>query len=319
MDTVASLSGTDLEELFAEAAARMGVPDTIVEKDFWVCWSLKRLLALPGHWPDIVFKGGTSLSKVCKAIQRFSEDIDLVLDRKYFGCEGDREPLNAPSVSKMNRLIDALKDSCKGHIAEVVLPALRNDFASILHSGNDGNGWQLELASEDEDPDLQTINFHYPKSLREKSYSGADYIRPAVKLEFGCRGDLSPAIKATVRPYAAEVLPDQFFEPSCDVTALDAMRTFWEKATLLHVDSERPANKPYHGRNHPSRHYYDVVMLARSQIGQGAVSRIDLLNQVVAPQASVLSFAVGQVRDSSTWEFSSDSARAMAAHHTIRL
>ena len=60
---------------------RMGMGSVaVVEKDFWVCWTLKHLFEHPDLSKLMIFKGGTSLSKVFGLIDRFSEDIDLILD-----------------------------------------------------------------------------------------------------------------------------------------------------------------------------------------------------------------------------------------------
>jgi predicted nucleotidyltransferase component of viral defense system len=77
MESVARLSSAERRELFAETAARKGMTPAIVEKDFWVCWTLGRLFAHPELPGLLMFKGGTSLSKVFNLIERFSEDIVL--------------------------------------------------------------------------------------------------------------------------------------------------------------------------------------------------------------------------------------------------
>lgn len=61
----------------------------IIEKDFWVCWVLKKLFASNQLADQLVFKGGTSLSKVLQLIDRFPEDIDLVLNWQLLGYEKD--------------------------------------------------------------------------------------------------------------------------------------------------------------------------------------------------------------------------------------
>lgn len=73
MDQVARWAPEDRAALFQETAVQMGPAPAIVEKDFWVCWTLSRLFAIPTRQPAMLFKGGTSLSKVYGAIQRFSE------------------------------------------------------------------------------------------------------------------------------------------------------------------------------------------------------------------------------------------------------
>ena len=80
------------DEAFQETAAQLGMSKAIIEKDFWVCWSLKQLFALPAFGEQMIFKGGTSLSKAYDVIHRFSEDVDLSLDRERLGFVGDRDP-----------------------------------------------------------------------------------------------------------------------------------------------------------------------------------------------------------------------------------
>ena len=93
MDKVALLPADDRAALFGESGAARGVANTIIEKDFWVCWTLKRLFGLQQKGAaTLVFKGGTSLSKAFGAIRRFSEDIDLSFNRANLGYTGDRDP-----------------------------------------------------------------------------------------------------------------------------------------------------------------------------------------------------------------------------------
>ena len=93
MDRVANLPAKQRAELFQEAGARRGTGSAVTEKDFWVCWVLKRLFADPALKEHIVFKGGTTLSKVFGIIERFSEDVDLILDWRLLGFgEGLENP-----------------------------------------------------------------------------------------------------------------------------------------------------------------------------------------------------------------------------------
>ena len=85
MDKVARLRAAERREFFRETAARRGMRSAVIEKDFWVCWVLMQLFAEPELKDRMVFKGGTTLSKVFGLIDRFSEDIDLVLDWQLFG------------------------------------------------------------------------------------------------------------------------------------------------------------------------------------------------------------------------------------------
>jgi predicted nucleotidyltransferase component of viral defense system len=99
MDKVARLTADDRAALFNETGAALGLANMIIEKDFWVCWTLKRLFSLQGKdTPSLIFKGGTSLSKAYGAIRRFSEDIDLSFDRKDLGYGGERDPHPRPRL-----------------------------------------------------------------------------------------------------------------------------------------------------------------------------------------------------------------------------
>ena len=92
--------------LCEEASARLNLPPHAIEKDFWVCWTLNLLFRLP-EWQDrLTFKGGTSLSKGWNLIQRFSEDIDMVIHREALGISGDNDPETAPSRKQCKRRLD---------------------------------------------------------------------------------------------------------------------------------------------------------------------------------------------------------------------
>lgn len=162
MDRVALLPANDRAALFGETGALRGVANTIIEKDFWVCWTLKRLFRLQKQdAATLVFKGGTSLSKAFGAIRRFSEDIDLSFDRAELGYTGDRDP-DKEGISKKqaNKLIEALVSDVERHIAEKLLPALRSAIVEQLGEPSEGK-WSLEIDAND----AQTVNFHYPPAL----------------------------------------------------------------------------------------------------------------------------------------------------------
>lgn len=141
-----------------------------------------------------VFKGGTSLSKAHGALRRFSEDIDLSFDRADLGYDGDRNPERKGPQQRSAKLIDALMADVETHIADKMLPALREAIAVQLSEPVKGN-WSLEIDAND----LQTLNFHYPAALTGQDYQGVTYITPRVKLEFGARGDPWPTEQKTIR------------------------------------------------------------------------------------------------------------------------
>lgn len=280
MDSFARQDASERAAIFGESGALRGVASIIIEKDFWVCWTLKRLFELQkGDAPTLVFKGGTSLSKAYGAIRRFSEDIDLSFDRADLGYDGDRNPEREGISKKQSaKLIDALMADVETHIADKMLPALREAIAVQLSEPVKGN-WSLEIDANDP----QTLNFHYPAALTGQDYQGVTYITPRVKLEFGARGDPWPTEQKTIRPYSADDFPAFFENPDCTVTVLAARRTFWEKVTALHSEAHRPDDSPT--PQYFSRHYYDVAMLLETAEGQEAAVDFEMLAQVARHKA----------------------------------
>jgi len=275
MDEVARLSEQDRADLFAVAAEQRGLSRAVIEKDFWVCWMLGRVFALTRPPAEILFKGGTSLSKAYGAIDRFSEDIDLVLDREGLGFAGERDPATAPSRKKRQRLIKDLMAASRNAVVRDILPALEDAVAAALGTAPSPDTWQFLLA--DDDAADQTILFIYPAAGSSRADAPA-YIRAEVRLEFGARGDHWPTEKKSIRPYAAEEVPSSFVAPTVEVQVLTAERTFWEKATILHMLAHQDPARPLGARQ--SRHYFDVYRLAGSEIGSRALADRALLSSV---------------------------------------
>jgi hypothetical protein len=274
MDDVARMPAQDRADLFSATAARRAFGVTIVEKDFWVCWTLKRLFTLTDPPAGLIFKGGTSLSKVFGAIERFSEDVDLSFNRADLGFADQHDPANAPSKKKQHQWIDDLKAACRRMIRDDLLPQLNASFATFLGS-SPGAAWRIEIDPDEEDG--QTVLFHYPSSRREDP-AGPRYVQPTVRLEMGARGEHWPMLDGEVRPYAAEGFPDSFTQPACTVKVVYAERTFWEKATILHMWYNAEAERTLGARQ--SRHFYDVAQLYEGGIGENAIQDLELLNAV---------------------------------------
>lgn len=270
MDTFANEPPADRAAAFTEAAARMGVQPMIVEKDFWVCWTLKRVFALPAPAAGLIFKGGTSLSKGYGAIERFSEDIDLSLDRHDLGFTGDTDPANpALSGNKRKELLKKLTAVA----AEIVGGELKNQLTEVIDAAIGGAAHNL-VVDDDED---QTLIFKYPEGLKPSAYT-SQYIKPSVRLEFGARSDHLPAESRTIAPYLNLEIPELLADPDIAVNTLGADRTFWEKATILHWLFHRSADKPLGDRM--SRHYYDLARLIDSDVREKALSDLSLLETV---------------------------------------
>lgn len=280
MDDFARQRATDRADLFRTVATQRGFSPAIVEKDFWVCWTLKRLFALDDKPAGLLFKGGTSLSKVFKIIERFSEDIDLSFDRSDLGFSGSADPLTATTGKRRQKGLKALSETCRDIIRETFLPQLRTAFEAGLERGH-AQRWSLELA--DDDPDQQTVVFRYPSSTGPRPANEPAYIRPVVRLEIGARSEHWPVVEAKVTPFVAEDFPALFTVRHCVVRALSAERTFWEKATALHAWYHAPADKPLGDRY--SRHYYDVACLYETAVGRSAIKNTELLLKVAEHKA----------------------------------
>jgi hypothetical protein len=268
VNNVARMPGWERGDLFAETAARKGLSEAIIEKDFWVCWILKQLFSIEALSARLLFKGGTSLSKIFHAINRLSEDVDLAVDYVALGFTGERDP-RREGLSKTKRagILAEMMTACQHYIGGEFVEILRGRCGEIF--GN-SNAWSVEVS--DQDPNV--VRFRYPAAV-----TGLSYISPQVVLELGTHAEFVPHDRFTVRAFAAEEYPKLFAEPDVTVKALLAKRTFWEKATILHAEFFRPAGKTLPGRY--SRHYYDLAMLVQNPIRAEALADLALLDQVV--------------------------------------
>ena len=132
MRSVLQLTLAQRRELFVAVAQKLGYGAAVVEKDFWVCWTLRQLFTLPGAGEHLVFKGGTSLSKAWGAIRRFSEDVDVSLSREWLGFGGAQDPERAASKTKRNAQLEALKAACTAKIQTELVAGLRKRFRADL-------------------------------------------------------------------------------------------------------------------------------------------------------------------------------------------
>ena len=254
-----------------EAGARLNLFEIAVEKDFWVCWTLRKLFELPEWGEHLSFKGGTSLSKCWNLIERFSEDIDIVIDRGVLGFGGGNAPQTAPSKKQTTKRLKALKEACQQTIRDKIQPALIEAISSELPGDLE---WALE--PDPDDPDGQTLLLVYPTAFPEQ----AAYLRRAVKIEMGARSDTDPAESINIRPYISDAFPDLLSEPGARVRSVMPRRTFWEKAMLLHEETFRPEAK--RRGEAMARHYYDLYRLILAGIGDESARDLDLFDRVAA-------------------------------------
>ena len=271
MDNFLLLKDADKKAYFDVVAHDLGVTPQLIEKDFWVCWILKILFSLPASGSHLTFKGGTSLSKCYNVIKRFSEDVDVSIERTFLTSQESIEPDMKQGTKENQRRLDRLKQACQEKIADVIIPELEKKVGSAL-SGIEK--WDIKL--DPDGPDNQTVLFTYPSVIENGKSS---YVQPVVKIELGARSDHWPVEVMSIKPYVSNAAGKVDIE-GAQVRVLGAERTFWEKATILHAIS--------HGsklRTRMSRHYYDVGEMVDSPIYVKAIQNIDLLIKVAEHKA----------------------------------
>ncbi len=262
MHKVALLPIQDRADLFRAASQKMGVNEAIIEKDFWVCWTLDYLFHR-SKWKDkFSFKGGTSLSKAYNLIQRFSEDIDLIIDWTLLGYKRN-EPWDDRSNSKQDKFNKEVNSKTNIFLTESLIPAIKTDFSKLL-------GQEVKISLEDN----QNVLFHYPRSFTNNS------ILQAILLEIGPLAAWVPSEEKILTPYCANYYPKVFEKQDTSIRTVMAKRTFWEKATILHQEANRNKNKQLPPRY--SRHYYDLSRMTDTVVEKEAFSDLNLLQEVVA-------------------------------------
>jgi hypothetical protein len=168
VNRVAQMPARDRADLFAETAARKALPEAIIEKDFWVCWMLKQLFSIDALTARLLFKGGTSLSKIFHAINRFSEDIDLAVDYEALGFKGERDP-RRENISKTKRagILDEMMAECRRYIGGEFLDVLKTRCGEIL---GPTDAWSLKVSEHD--PNV--VQFLYPTAITKN----LNYVSP---------------------------------------------------------------------------------------------------------------------------------------------
>ncbi len=258
MNRIAGLSLTERSEIIQETAGRIELTPSAVEKDFWVVWTLDKLFRSPLLRDKIIFKGGTSRSKVCGLIHRFAEDIDLILDWNEVVKE---DPNLERSKNKQDQFNKSVAVLSRDYISTVFLPEVVRVLDGVCTA-------EIEEGAPD------VINIRYPSIFE------SNYLRPEIRLEIGPLALWVPNSQYEIRSYVAETFPEAFDKASCRVMAIKAERTFWEKATILHAEAFRPESKPLPLRY--SRHYYDLAMMAADpRVKESAFNDLDLLSTVV--------------------------------------
>lgn len=195
-----SLPERDQQDVFEAAANRLDTLPSYVEKDLWVCVVLDALYnGLPDGHPKLLFKGGTSLSKAFGLIDRFSEDIDLVVHRDGLDFDGDRDPTIEGTISnkRRKRLFEELNTACSDYIRE----DLRLTLANLIDGAKEG----CRVVPAEDDLEELTLLVEYPTLYASSETS---YVSPRVKIEAGARSALDPNLTCTVGPFIDDELSD---------------------------------------------------------------------------------------------------------------
>lgn len=248
-------------DILNQVSNRTGLPPIAVEKDWWVTLTLFSCFGFD-YSQNIVFKGGTSLSKGWNLIERFSEDIDLAIDRKFFGYEGD---ISNNQIKKLR------KKSCD---------FISKDFVSNLTAGfsdlqvSDECEVKADI-TEESDRDPQVIEIDY-NSVLEKS----EYLPSRVLIEVSSRSLMEPSEDRGINSLIGETFKDQSFSTKTfNIPTVLPQRTFLEKILLLHEKFSLANSKT--GTERLSRHLYDLEKLMDSEYGNAALIDGELFETIV--------------------------------------
>jgi hypothetical protein len=249
-------------ETLKEAKEKTGFEPYIIEKDWWVVQTL-RLVSQMDVADQLVFKGGTSLSKAWNIIDRFSEDVDLAINREFFGFSGDLST---------NQIRKKLRPMSNEYFSNGFLSALQKAF-------NDAGMEDVQLAVVDNkgsDDDPVKIAVTYPSVV---DYS--TYVLPQVLLEIGSRSLIEPSSICSFKSMIGDVFSDQpFADSDVHIRCVNPERTFLEKLFLLHEEHQRPTEKMLiNGR---SRHFYDICQIAKTPFAEKAIADKELYKNIVA-------------------------------------
>ena len=233
-------------EVFTATAQRTALPIYAVEKDWWVTQTLDILFSMPDMQEYLIFKGGTSLSKAWQLITRFSEDIDLSLNREYLGFETGF--ISKSQVKKLRKV------SFK-FVSTTFFEALKKAFKD---RGYDDVTFDFEnLGDGDQDPVSIIIN--YPAVV---DYS--PYILPRIKVELGSRSLKDPCTHRSITSLVTQQFPDRpFSDQEISIPCVNPERTYLEKLFLLHEEFKKPEENIRVDRL--SRHLYDIYQIYNSE------------------------------------------------------
>ncbi|WP_446831779.1 nucleotidyl transferase AbiEii/AbiGii toxin family protein [Candidatus Foliamicus sp.] len=253
------LSDEDRRETLEMAEGASGQRAFLLEKDIWVVATLEVLFSAP-FARHLIFKGGTSLSKVWRVIRRFSEDVDITYDIRAFAPDlvtGAGEEALPPTRSQQKRWTRTIRARLDEWVRDQALPVVADGLAQA--------GFKANIRA-----DGDSLHVRYAPLFEE-----TEFVRPEVKIEFGARSTGEPHKALPSVCDAAAYLPDLSFPEACPITML-AERTFWEKATAAHVYCHRQRRRG----ERLSRHWHDLARLDEAGIAARALSDRPLAQSV---------------------------------------
>ncbi len=260
MNRFYNISKEAKKRIFAETGRIKNLPAFAVEKDWWVVQTLA-ILFKTEIGKHLVFKGGTSLSKGWDIIDRFSEDIDLAVDRSFFGFEG--------ILRKKQRT--KLRKASREYIEHTLFPELKAEFAS--RGLTDVQIELGEITTSDQDPVI--INVNYPNVIESPGY-----LQPRVQIEIGSRSLMEPFEERSIISFVDEQYPSaEFSQRPTNIPTVLVERTFLEKMFLLHEEYQRPKEKSRIDRL--SRHLYDIYKISKTDFAQKGLKNRMLYETVV--------------------------------------
>ena len=245
-----------------ETANILGIDESMAEKDYWVTWCMNYLFA-HSPWKDhLAFKGGTCMSKAYGIIDRFSEDIDVILDWRLLGYQVD-EPLHPITSSAQERFKKKIDKATASFLEDTVLPIIDADVQHLL-------GPEFKITLGQENP--PAIHFHYPKVFAQDPY-----VLSSVKLEIGPLSQWSQLTYQPISSMIDKVFPEiQVFAP-IPVVSVSPERNFWEKIGILqNISHLRDRNPDKRIASRTSRHYYDVYKILHSKYKESCVEQSNL-------------------------------------------
>ncbi|MGE0289742.1 MAG: nucleotidyl transferase AbiEii/AbiGii toxin family protein [Bradyrhizobium sp.] len=236
-----------------------GLPPHLLEKDIWVVWSLHQLFTGP-YAEHLVFKGGTSLSKAYGVIRRFSEDVDLTYDIRAIAGDlvGDSDVPLPATKSQEKKWSKEIRARLLDWVATEIVPRIKQSLEQ--------NGLPAKVRAEGD----KVFIDYAPLVI------GTGYVSPAVMLEFGARSTGEPSESRAIRCDAAEFLEAVTF-PTATPEVMRPERTFWEKATAIHVFCAQGA---FRGGDRFARHWHDVTRLDAAGFADAAIADLGLARAV---------------------------------------